>query len=206
MDWEHHSGTVLEPPVPVDAIVETLLGLTLSIRDLVSEYWMDDVFGAIWMEPGEVAVDRLLDPTVFPEKEGRFHFTVAHEAGHWELHRHIYFRSRRRPVVMCRTSGARLPKEWQADFFAACLLMPRYLVRDAWKRVRWSTAAMRAEDVRREMEWQGLIARRRMGRSREEENIIFERFCQPLAGEFRVSAMAMRIRLEELGYLLRGAA
>jgi len=35
------------------------------------------------------------------------------------------------------------------------------------------------------------------------QNIAMERFCRPLATQFGVSAEAMRIRLERLGFLLR---
>ena len=84
--------------------------------------------------------------------------------------------------------------------------MPRHLVRDAWKRNRWGIPAMTLEDVRREMEDARTGPWRRTEDTREEQNIVLERFSRPFAKEFRVSAMAMRIRLEELGYLLRGAA
>ena len=36
------------------------------------------------------------------------------------------------PSFVCRSSQAKEPIEWQADFYASCLLMPRKLVMAAW--------------------------------------------------------------------------
>lgn len=39
------------------------------------------------------------------------------------------------PSVVCRSSQAKEPIEWQADFYASCLLMPRKLVMTAWDEI-----------------------------------------------------------------------
>ena len=74
--------------------------------------------------------------------EGRYRFTLAHEGGgHWRLHRHLFakdpaqaslFGGPAAPSVVCRSSQAKERVEWQADFYASCLLMPRKLVFAAW--------------------------------------------------------------------------
>ncbi len=35
-------------------------------------------------------IDESLDPKKNPAKEGRYRFTLAHEGGHWRLHRHLF--------------------------------------------------------------------------------------------------------------------
>lgn len=57
---------------------------------------------------------------------GRHRFTIAHELGHYILHRN--------GVKMCRISGneriaAYLDPEWQANTFASAILMPKHLIR-----------------------------------------------------------------------------
>src|SRR5271157_3268925 len=59
----------------------------------------------------------------------------------WRLHRHLFAEDRAQavlfggpdaPSVICRSSQAKERVEWQADFYASCLLMPRKLVFAAW--------------------------------------------------------------------------
>ena len=97
-----------------------------------------DIFGAIWIDTGRIVIDESLDPEERPAMEGRYRFTLAHEGGgHWRLH-HGLVRSDRdqevlfpdvpKPTVVCRSIQAKKRVEWQADFYAPCLLMPRRLV------------------------------------------------------------------------------
>jgi Zn-dependent peptidase ImmA (M78 family) len=61
-------------------------------------------------------------------------FTLAHEAGHWMLHRrHIRGPAAREAAHFCRARDARTRVEWQADHFASCLLMPEAFVRRAFR-------------------------------------------------------------------------
>jgi Zn-dependent peptidase ImmA (M78 family) len=119
-----------KPPIDVDEIVEGYLGLVLEIADLKSLLGMPDVLGATWFETRKVCVDQSLEG-----KEGRFAFTVAHEIGHWQLHRPLLEMERvtlslfpaaadAAPTVVCRARESKAPAEWQADQFAARLLMP----------------------------------------------------------------------------------
>ncbi|MDQ3776986.1 MAG: ImmA/IrrE family metallo-endopeptidase [Pseudomonadota bacterium] len=97
---------------------------------------------AIWPAKREIWIHQSLDPEEHPDLEGRYRFTLAHEAGHWRLHR-LYLATDRaqaslfggslRPAVVCRSSRKKECAEWQADFYASCLLMPRRLVADALK-------------------------------------------------------------------------
>lgn len=121
-----------KPPIDVDEIAEGYLGLTLEIDDLAARLGMPDVLGATWFEEGRICIDHSLE-----DKEGRFAFTMAHEIGHWQLHRPLFeleklslslFPSRdgaqASPAVVCRSQEKKAPAEWQADQFAARLLMP----------------------------------------------------------------------------------
>src|SRR5438105_1852191 len=135
-------GEVTGPPIPVDEIVELHLKLTLEIMDLQQIFGFGDVHGAIWFKSQRVGIDQSLDPARTPAKRGRYHFTLAHEAGHWRLHRQLYLHHMDQPSLsadqdqnpdyVCRSSEKKKPVEWQADQFAAYLLMPRNLVKQSW--------------------------------------------------------------------------
>jgi formylglycine-generating enzyme required for sulfatase activity len=134
-----HKATV---PIPIEKITEIQLQLTLEFKDMKSLFPFADVHGAIWFEEGIVGIDQSLDPDVNPPMLGRYHFTLAHEIGHWCLHRRLYKDNpnqmrlfddgTRQPDVVCRSSERKKPVEWQADAFSASLLMPRSMVYQAW--------------------------------------------------------------------------
>lgn len=195
-------GAITAPPVPIDDIVEIHLRLAVEYKNMRELFAMADVHGAIWMNDRIVGVDMSLDPHVNPKKRGRYHFTIAHEAGHWRLHRQYYLEdiaqgllfgdALKKPGYVCRSSDKR-PVEWQADQFAANVLMPRKFVVAAWQAWRGNLEVVALIDLRRD-------ARAETGLSDEK---LMERFCRPLAGQFQVSPEAMRIRLADMGLLVR---
>jgi len=196
-------GQATLPPIPVDDIVELHLQLALEFKDMHQLFSLADVHGALWMDEALVGVDQSLDPKVFPAKLGRFRFTLAHEAGHWRLHKKYYrkdpaqgalFGEPGKPTYICRSSEARKPVEWQADFFAANLLMPRRMMVSASEGWRGDPKPMALPDIC------GPAVAKANGCGDDE---VMEAFAEPLATKFQVSAPAMRIRLEELGLLLR---
>lgn len=189
-------------PVPVEDIIELHLKLGFGIEDLRVLLGVDDVLGAIWLKTKEIRVDVRLDPSNNPNLLGRYRFTLAHEVGHWRLHRPYYqedtnqdelFDGRGQPSFICRSSMKPRP-EWQADFFAGCLLMPRDVVRSAWRDWRGNLEPVTVK----QLPTVALYAE-----AKRNENATMERFCRPLADQFEVSAEAMRIRLEELKLLFR---
>ncbi len=129
-------GRELLPPIPVDDIIEKFLGITLEIVDLQTRLGMVDVLGAAYFDENVIRVDENL-----LQLEGRLSFTMAHEIGHWQLHRPLYEMEKVTvgyigtrvsvPDFVCR-SGRKPPAEVQADRFAARLLMPERLVRIAF--------------------------------------------------------------------------
>ncbi len=132
-------GETIKPPIDVDEIVEGLLELDFEVTDLKEVIGIDDVLGATWFDDKRVCIDSSLE-----DKEGRFSFTVAHEIGHWQMHRPIIEMEKvtlplfagkpgetPKPALVCRTGSKKEPAEWQADQFAALLLMPAREVRVA---------------------------------------------------------------------------
>ncbi len=121
------------PPIDIDEIVDGYLDLDFAVVDLVKVLGMPDVLGATWFDEKRVRVDSSLEG-----KEGRFAFTLAHEAGHWVLHRPLYEADKvtrplfaaepggrpAEPAIVCRSSQRQAPAEWQANQFAARVLMP----------------------------------------------------------------------------------
>lgn len=142
-EYGREHAEITGPPVPIDDIIEIHLKLTFELKDLAGLFGHGDVHAALWINKKLVGVDQSLDPVVHPNMLGRFRFTLAHETGHWRLHRKYYFQDPNqktlltendtKPAYICRSSEAKKPVEWQADFFAACLLMPRKMVCKAWE-------------------------------------------------------------------------
>lgn len=129
--YSHASGESTSVPVPVEALME-FKGLTLEYGDLEEMLGIPDVMGATWVKKRLVIINNKLLTGV----EGRVAFTCAHELGHWELHRNLVetesINREGRPSIFCRERDAKMPLEWQADYFAASLLMPENLVRDTF--------------------------------------------------------------------------
>ena len=181
-------GKVLAPPVPVEEILECDLELDFGLEDLKADFG-SDALGALWASERKVRVDASLDPTLFPEKEGRYRFTVGHEIGHWQLHRHLFvadadqgslFDEPSEPSVVCRTGSRKPPIEWQADAFSARLLMPAEMLTRAWAEASGGRGAS-SRAARRHGSTFATVGR--------------------MAREFEVSAQAMRIRLIALGLI-----
>ena len=83
----HDLGQPIQIPIPADEILETFLGLSLGFDDLGRLLGVPDtdILGALWVDRREVLIDQSLDPYDHPEMEGRYNFSVGHEAGHWRL-------------------------------------------------------------------------------------------------------------------------
>lgn len=123
----------VSPPIPVEDIIERYLGLRLSFEDLNEKLGTDDVLGATYVRSKLIWInERLFEKS----SEGRLIFTCGHEAGHWVLHRRYVEAAGRlnsgAEAIVCRGTDSRLPIEWQADYFAACLLMPEKHLREAF--------------------------------------------------------------------------
>src|SRR5208283_5078728 len=139
-EYSETTGVPIKFPVPIEEITTYHLALRLDFADLHEVlripmlHGQPDVLGAIWVDTETILIDCSLGPRKNPAMRGRYRFSVAHEIGHWRLHRRYVakdpaqkslFDGSTEPTVICRSSQAKEPIEWQADFFSSCLLMPR---------------------------------------------------------------------------------
>jgi hypothetical protein len=129
-------------PVPVEEIVDSFIGLL--VRDVPD---LRAAPGAPALDAGQTLSGLLLpargeiwvDADEARQWPARRRFTIAHELGHWELHRHgghaVYCRSASvtdeavapAPVVAAGRPPLPRPEE-EANAFAAALLMPARLI------------------------------------------------------------------------------
>ena len=180
---------ITEPPVPVDAIAEGLMGLHIAYDDLGN-----GVLGAINFEKQIVFINTALDPDENKREEGRHNFTLAHELGHWELHRCDFLLpdpgmvpNAMIPKILCRSSQRKEPREVQADMFAGLLLMPRGLMKNAWQQ----------EHGGRVLQVKNLEAFKR-GEATSLQEQEYLTLVRDFARLFAVSATAMCIRLADM--------
>jgi Zn-dependent peptidase ImmA (M78 family) len=222
--YAHARGLEIRAPIPIEDIVEKHLKLHVEFDDLPRLLGVPrgglgtepDIFGAIWLETGEIVIDESLDPEVRPAIEGRYRFTLGHEGGgHWRLHQPLVeassgqgslFGDTRQPTVVCRSSQSNERVELQANLYASCLLMPRKLVFQAWRdrfgndhprMLRRQNRIVVPCDVDEEI----AVVVRSFDQARDDE--VLEHFVRPFAEQFMVSPIAMRIRLERLELLHR---
>ncbi|MEI8275344.1 MAG: hypothetical protein WCG00_05060 [Hyphomicrobiales bacterium] len=223
-EYAQARNVVIAPPIPIEDIVEKHLKLGIEFDDMHrllrvprSGAGLDpDILGVIWFDDRRIVIDESLDPDENPSKEGRYRFTLAHEGGgHWRLHRHLFIKDPAQgalfdgpatPSIICRSSQAKKREEWQADFYASCLLMPRKLVLAVWdemfpeRRVHIMDRSRRSEIAtlsdQEERKFEQNVEEWENGQAMDD-------FARPLAYRFLVSPQAMRIRLENLGLLHR---
>jgi hypothetical protein len=224
-EYQQARGVVITRQVPIEDIVEKHLKLGIEFDDMHrllnhprSGLGRDsDILGAMFFDERRIVIDESLDPDENPSMEGRYRFTLAHEGGgHWRLHRHLFARDPAQvslfnepapPSVVCRSSQAKEPIEWQADFYASCLLMPRKLVMVAWDEM-FPDRKPRVLQPRTPINHHFVEVPRvecQIGDhdcSETDDNVL-DRIARPLAEQFLVSPIAMRIRLEKLGLLHR---
>jgi hypothetical protein len=222
-EYVEETGAAVDGPVPVEEIARYHLCLKLEFADLYDVLDLPkyaggpDVLGAMFFEQNAILIDERLNPEIYPEQLGRYRFSLGHEVGHWRLHRDVMAKRRlanaNQPAFICRQSDAvTVPVEWQAETFASFLLLPRDRVLAEWAKLRGSCDPFRFEvaahgSPRLRSLWFGLTsdgekARRLFARECE---ATFDELASVLAKVFAVSTQAMRIRLEGLRLLVRGA-
>lgn len=134
-DYENLTSQNVKPPIPVENILELSLELCLVFEDLRQILGIEDALGATYVKSRRICIDESL---LEDRLEGRLSFTCAHEVGHWVLHREFVNAAGRSSsncgAIFCRVKDAKQPIEWQADYFASCLLMPEKSIRCAWNK------------------------------------------------------------------------
>ena len=176
------------------------------------------ILSALWVDTREVFIDQSLDPEEYPWMEDRFRFSIGHEIGHWRLHRDYpasapeqssFFGGPSQPAGICRMSQAKEPVEWQANYYASCLLMPTALVKDAWRQKFGSLKPIVYESLKgppiatRPCFYGPRLIRDvllAMDRSYLFDNV--GSLVKSFASSFAVSGQTMRIKLETLGLLV----
>jgi IrrE N-terminal-like domain len=211
-EYSNQHGQVVTPPIPIDEIVELYLQLQLEFKNMQQLFGVDDVHGALWVNERRVGIDERLDPAQHHSMLGRYRFTLAHEAGHWRLHRQLFQKKANqlkllpegadRPEYICRSSDNE-PIEYQANRFASCLLMPREMVKRVWHECRLNMEPIYLEDLRCDNQMMTLIQSRSNTATSENDDLLLAQVSRPLADRFQVSPDAMRIRLEGLNLLQR---
>lgn len=223
-DYARERGMPIEPPIPIDDIIEKHLKIGIEFDDTHRLFGLPrsgigfdpDILGAIFFDQKRIVIDESLDPDANPVKEGRYRYTTAHEVGHWRLHRELFGKDPAQtsllepnaaPSVICRTSQAKERIEFQADLYASCVLMPRKLVFAAWDEAfpdRKQRVLQPSEPIDHTFVE---IARFESGIAgaafAESDDQALDSFAKPFAEKFLVSPIAMRIRLERLGLLHR---
>ncbi len=221
-EFAHARGLAIEPPVPIEDIVEKHLKLGIEFDDTHRLFGVPrsglnrgqgpDILGAIFFDNQSIVIDESLDPEENASMEGRFRFTLAHEGGgHWRLHRHLFAKDKAQaamfddleePSFVCRSSEAKERVEWQADFYASCLLIPRSLVYRIWNRRFGSLNPLISGTMK--INPPAGSRPRRIGDvfHHTEYDDFADGWAHYFAPFFTVSRQAMRIRLEKLGLLL----
>lgn len=199
-----------EAPRPVDmlepAIAARVLGIDFEYYEELGRFGNGreqfEVAGLLDRQTGKIAV-----ATKFPPETIRF--TGAHEIGHWLLHPGEVMH-RDRPIKgLTNEPSGRAPQEREADYFAACFLMPRKLVKEAlestflikaplvfddaaafWLCPDDPDSLLRADEGSLDRALSVASARTYSGRH-----------FNSLSSQFRVSITTMAIRLRELGLI-----
>lgn len=150
------------PPIAIDKIIKNQ-GLKLVPHD------EDGISGILMIEPNSATIGYAKY-----ESPQRQRFTKAHELGHFMLHRGGNLFIDKDFKTMYRPASSNAPstdwQEWEANEFAACILMPEHLVRDELEKIQIDYA--------------------------DDKN---GSWIEKLAKKFGVSVSAMSIRISRLG-------
>jgi hypothetical protein len=198
-DYEVTQEIPVEPPIPVENIIESHLGFILEFEDLQGILGFDDILGATWLNQKRIAIhEKLLE-----ENLGRMFFTCGHEIGHVLLHSPYVSETEddtsqpyQEQKIVCRATATKNRGEWQADYFAACLLMPEERVRKAYDHV-FGTAPLIIHNKKSCFDRNLPLFDPAWDRANDFALMVIG------AGNFtNVSKEAMRVRLEDLGLLV----
>ena len=148
-DYEQVRGQISAPPVPARKIVEVHLGLAIDWC-IIPEAQDEKILACLDPEAREIRFNETRR-SFFDTFFGSETFTLGHETGHWVLHvqdadavQLSLFNVAPREAFICRAQGqdSNDSLEWQAQRFAAALVMPEAMVREYAEQVnlyRWPT-------------------------------------------------------------------
>lgn len=207
--FEAKYGAIQTAATPLDEIIENHLGLGFEITDLGHPA----ILGHLDIKQNLIRINTILDPHQDPRKEGRYNYTLAHEAGHQVLHRAYAEALMDAPslfdgdeeendIILCRREDQKAPIEIQADKFASFLIMPKvkvihefveYTNRPALKMEPLLRALRSNRDFMNQVfpNWRYIPT---------DDEVLHHAF-KDLADKFHVSMQAMVIRMKVLGLL-----
>ena len=201
-------------PVPVD--IETVLfdvlaekeGLVFDDEKVLAHDDGDQVLGRMWPVGNRIEIcASLKERQATGRNKGRYRFTVCHEIGHWMLHRSLHLESKTHgsrglfgPEVsqdhmvslhrnVFATDSAPPPEEFQANRFAACLLLPGAVLRREFA-LRFGVPQVVTDPGCTVHDMANLLAHRTT-----------PGIATSLCDAFEVSRQAMAIALESGGYV-----
>ncbi len=172
---KYHPGSSC--PIPIEEIIEFKLKLDIiPLPGLHKTFEID----------GFLAADRMsisVDEGVYQSRPGRYRFTLAHEVGHFILHKELYDERRFKSTGEWKDFVSQFPEkeyawfEWQAYEFAGLILVPGHHLE---KRFRHHVKQLKDLGIR-------------------SENVILYRAAELLAKDFLVSPEVIQRRLDREG-------
>jgi len=187
---------VLDPTLALES-----LGYSVQIEESLGQYSANrelfEVAGIINNSSEQVQISRRFSPVIR-------NFTTAHELGHAVLHQGSGLH-RDRALDGSPNSRAKDNNETEADIFAAYFLLPAKLVKSAFQKVFLTQTFVLEEDTAFALMSESVESLQNRCRTLRDLTRILasaERYngvqVTSLANQFKVSAEAMAIRLEEL--------
>jgi Zn-dependent peptidase ImmA (M78 family) len=175
---------IITTPIPVLEIIESV-GFNYDFR-MDGVYQDKDLLGGLHLDSKMIVINQHI-----AEQEGRMHFTAAHELGHLMLHA-----SENKECSEFDGLHNEFDKniEMEADFFAACLLMPTDKVKKAFFKFRKSPLTMT------DYKFFGLLKKKR---SRKQRAMFIANKIRVIGGFENVSKLAFLNRLIGIN-LIRG--
>ena len=82
-EYEAKAGVTVKLPVPIEQIVEQVLGLDFD-WDVIAEQPGEQILGGLDVANRKILLNET-HTDLFEEKPGLLHSTIGHEAGHWDL-------------------------------------------------------------------------------------------------------------------------
>ena len=100
------------------------------------------IHSALLFDKELALIDHSLNPRKSRSSWEGYRLSMAHQIGHWKLHRNYMAGKsdqalpcdrKSKTTIVCLSSGTTEPTEMQAKYFSACLLMPKRLVFEMWE-------------------------------------------------------------------------
>ena len=139
-------ATINNPAVMADKIAEFTFGLEFSWKILTNNSIQGEILAAISFEDKKIYINETQEYKL-KKNPGMMNFTIAHELGHWVLHKDLV--QEKLPnfdgeTLICRgIDKVTDNKERQANLFATFLLMPEKFIRDELKTFTFDQSIVR---------------------------------------------------------------